>query len=237
MLDAEDGGRDHIVIFVVTAGEGVRERAEAAKVAGEYFRSHALQALALESAEGAAEWLHRRIREDWGFPDPPSMTMPNRFATRYRGKRYSFGYPACPNLEDQAGIWKLLRAGGHRRPADRRPYDGPRSERQRAGVPPPGLRVLQRRGDLRRPAGWYHIHMKRTNLVLDAQVLEEATRVLGARTYSAAVNMALRETLRVKKLQTLHQFFGNGLWEGDLQAMREDRPAVGGGRSRRKSVR
>src|SRR6202034_4872450 len=42
-------------------------------------------------------------------PDPPTMTMPDRFTSRYRGKRYSFGYPACPNLEDQAGIWMLLR--------------------------------------------------------------------------------------------------------------------------------
>ena len=68
-----------------------------------------LQALAIETAEGCAEWLHRRIREDWGFPDPPTMTMQERFTSRYRGKRYSFGYPACPNLDDQQGIWKLLR--------------------------------------------------------------------------------------------------------------------------------
>ena len=59
-------------------------------------------------AEGCAEWLHRRIREDWGFPDPPTMTMQERFTSRYRGKRYSFGYPACPNLDDQQGMWKLL---------------------------------------------------------------------------------------------------------------------------------
>ena len=71
--------------------------------------SHGLQALAIETAEGCAEWLHRRIREDWGFPDPPEMTMAQRFTSRYRGKRYSSGYPACPNLEDQAGIWKLLK--------------------------------------------------------------------------------------------------------------------------------
>jgi 5-methyltetrahydrofolate--homocysteine methyltransferase len=37
------------------------------------------------------------------------MTMQERFTSRYRGKRYSFGYPACPNLDDQQGIWKLLR--------------------------------------------------------------------------------------------------------------------------------
>jgi len=109
VLDPEEGRRDHIAIFVVTAGEGIRERAEILKQAGEYFKAHALQALALETAEAAAEWLHRRIREDWGFPDPPSLTMHDRFQARYRGKRYSFGYGACPNLDDQAGIWKLLR--------------------------------------------------------------------------------------------------------------------------------
>jgi 5-methyltetrahydrofolate--homocysteine methyltransferase len=109
VLAPKDGQRDHVAVFVVTAGEGIRERSEAAKNAGYYLKSHGLQALALESAEACAEWLHRRIREDWGFPDPPEMTMAQRFTSRYRGKRYSFGYPACPELEDQAGIWKLLR--------------------------------------------------------------------------------------------------------------------------------
>jgi 5-methyltetrahydrofolate--homocysteine methyltransferase len=108
VLPPRDGARDHVALFVVTAGAGIRERAEAEKTAGNYFFSHGLQALALETAEACAEWLHRRIREDWGFPDPPTMTMADRFTSRYRGKRYSFGYPACPNLEDQAGIWLLL---------------------------------------------------------------------------------------------------------------------------------
>jgi 5-methyltetrahydrofolate--homocysteine methyltransferase len=109
VLPAQNGKRDHLALFVVTAGEGVRERGEKAKNEGYYFKSHGLQALAIETAEGCAEWLHRRIREDWGFPDPPEMTMAQRFTSRYRGKRYSFGYPACPALEDQAGIWKLLK--------------------------------------------------------------------------------------------------------------------------------
>jgi 5-methyltetrahydrofolate--homocysteine methyltransferase len=108
ILDGDNGARDHLVLFVVTAGAGVREKAEEWKCAGEFFKAHALQALSLETAEGCAEWLHRRIREDWGFPDPPSTTMHDRFTSKYRGKRYSFGYPACPNLEDQQGIWKLL---------------------------------------------------------------------------------------------------------------------------------
>ena len=95
-------------MFVVTAGAGVREQSEKLKASGEFFKAHGLQALAIETAEGCAEWLHRRIREDWGFPDPASMTMQERFTSRYRGKRYSFGYPACPNLEDQRGMWDLL---------------------------------------------------------------------------------------------------------------------------------
>jgi 5-methyltetrahydrofolate--homocysteine methyltransferase len=108
ILAPQNGKRDHLALFVVTAGEGVRERSEKAKNEGYYFKSHGLQALAIESAEACAEWLHRRIREDWGFPDPQEMTMARRFTSRYRGKRYSFGYPACPDLDDQAGLWKLL---------------------------------------------------------------------------------------------------------------------------------
>jgi 5-methyltetrahydrofolate--homocysteine methyltransferase len=109
ILDFDDGRRDHLALFVVTAGECVRERAEEWKRQGEFFKSIAIQALATETAEGTSEWLHRRIREDWGFPDPPSTTMHDRFTSKYRGKRYSFGYPACPDMQGQEGIWKLLR--------------------------------------------------------------------------------------------------------------------------------
>jgi Arc/MetJ family transcription regulator len=64
--------------------------------------------------------------------------------------------------------------------------------------------------------------MKRTNLVLNEDLLEEATRVLGAKTYSAAVNIALAELLRVRKILGLRAFFGSGLWVGNLREMRED---------------
>ena len=109
LTDYVNPPRDSIALLVVGAGTGIRQRSEEYKAKGEYLKSHALQALAIETAEGCAEWLHRRIREDWGFPDPADMTMIDRFTTKYRGRRYSFGYPACPALEDQAGIWKLLR--------------------------------------------------------------------------------------------------------------------------------
>ena len=101
--------RDHIAMFVTSAGEGIREVAEEAKERGEYLRSYALQALALETAEAAAEWLHARLRALWGFPDPPDLSRQSLFQARYRGKRYSFGYPACPDLESQAGLFRLLR--------------------------------------------------------------------------------------------------------------------------------
>jgi 5-methyltetrahydrofolate--homocysteine methyltransferase len=109
LVDYVNPPRDSVALFVVGAGTGIRQRAEEYKAKGEYLKSHALQALAIETAEACAEWLHRRIREDWGFPDPADITMINRFTTKYRGRRYSFGYPACPALEDQAGIWKLLK--------------------------------------------------------------------------------------------------------------------------------
>ncbi len=101
--------RDTLAMFCVGAGQGIRERAEAYKQQGEYLKSHGIQALAIETAEGCAEWLHRRIREDWGFPDSPEMSMLDRFQSNYRGRRYSFGYAACPNLEDQIGLFKLLK--------------------------------------------------------------------------------------------------------------------------------
>ncbi|MCC6586027.1 MAG: type II toxin-antitoxin system VapB family antitoxin [Bryobacterales bacterium] len=66
--------------------------------------------------------------------------------------------------------------------------------------------------------------MKRTNLVLDEHLLDEATRILAARTYSAAVNTALEEVIRLRKMQTLPAFFGSGIWEGELAEMREDKP-------------
>lgn len=67
--------------------------------------------------------------------------------------------------------------------------------------------------------------MKRTNLVLDEQILREAVQALGVKTYSAAVNKALEEVVRRKKVEGLKTFFGSGIWQGNLSEMREDRPA------------
>lgn len=102
------GVMDTVGFLVVTAGKGIRELSEDLKVKGEYVRSHAIQALALELAESFAERLHHVMRDSWGFPDHADMTMLERFGARYQGIRVSFGYPACPNLEDQEKLFRLM---------------------------------------------------------------------------------------------------------------------------------
>jgi 5-methyltetrahydrofolate--homocysteine methyltransferase len=99
---------DYVGFLTVTAGGGIRELSTELKDRGDYLRSHVLQALALELAEAFAERIHHVMRDSWGIPDPAEMTMLERFGARYKGIRVSFGYPACPNLEDQAQLFRLL---------------------------------------------------------------------------------------------------------------------------------
>ena len=103
-----DDTDDYLALFAVTCGAGVRELASAWKDQGEYVRSHALQALAIECAEAFAEMLHSRLRTLWGFPDPPELPISEKLKAHYQGIRVSFGYPACPNLADQATLFGLL---------------------------------------------------------------------------------------------------------------------------------
>ncbi|MCP4216981.1 MAG: methionine synthase, partial [bacterium] len=99
---------DTLALFCTTAGEGIAELCGQYKEEGEYTLSHALFSLALETSEAMAELVHKRIRADWGFGDPPSMTIPDLLQVKYHGCRYSLGYPACPDLDDQAKLFKLL---------------------------------------------------------------------------------------------------------------------------------
>jgi len=75
---------------------------------GRYFEAHGLQAIALEAAEGFAEKIHQQIRREWGFPDDENQSRDDLFKLKYRGIRVSFGYPACPRLEDQSILWDVL---------------------------------------------------------------------------------------------------------------------------------
>ncbi|TDI48052.1 MAG: type II toxin-antitoxin system VapB family antitoxin [Acidobacteria bacterium] len=79
--------------------------------------------------------------------------------------------------------------------------------------------------------------MKRTNLVLDEELLEEATRLSGERTYSAAVNQALRDYVRRAKANRILELAGTGLWEGDLSEMRRDRGSASKARRPRRGTR
>jgi 5-methyltetrahydrofolate--homocysteine methyltransferase len=109
LKSVESGVMDYVGFLVVTAGHGVRELSGEWKDKGDYLRSHALQSCALETAEAFAERIHHIMRDVWGYPDSPEMTMKQRHGARYQGIRVSFGYPACPNLDDQELLFRLLK--------------------------------------------------------------------------------------------------------------------------------
>ena len=102
------GTQDNMALFVVSCGRGIREKSEAMKDAGDYLNSHLLQALALELAEAAAEFVHKRIRTSWGLVDDALLSTKQLFNAVYQGIRVSFGYPACPELSDQQKLFRLL---------------------------------------------------------------------------------------------------------------------------------
>ena len=108
LLPQSSGQVDYVGMFLVSIGTGVRELAETLMAEGQFLNSHILSALALESAEAFAELLHQQMRQMWGFGDKPGTTPQDLFRTQYRGKRFSFGYPACPRLEDQEQLFRLL---------------------------------------------------------------------------------------------------------------------------------
>ena len=108
-----EGRMDYVALFVVTCGAGILALSERLRESGEYLKSHALQSVAIESAEAFAELLHERLRAMWGFADPTAMTLREKFQARYRGLRVSFGYPACPDLKDQEKLFRLLAPERH----------------------------------------------------------------------------------------------------------------------------
>ncbi|WP_186671158.1 methionine synthase [Sporosarcina sp. BP05] len=108
LKSVESGEMDYVAFMQVTTGHGVRAEANRLKEQGKFLESHAFQATALELAEGFAERIHQEIRDQWGFPDATDFTMKDAFAAKYQGQRFSFGYPACPNLDDQAKLFGLI---------------------------------------------------------------------------------------------------------------------------------
>jgi len=101
------GKKDYAALFAVTCGEGVLELARREKQAGNYVKSYLVEAVAITLAEAFADLLHYRIRQAWGIAeaDPAKPLL----RSRYRGKRYSFGYPVAPDLANQEKLFALLK--------------------------------------------------------------------------------------------------------------------------------
>jgi len=105
----DSGETDVVAMSVVTVGAKVTE--EATRWLGENrYRDYLhLHGLGVESAEALAEYLHKQIRAELGIAQADALEIPRLWQQRYQGSRYSFGYPACPRLEDQLKLWPLLR--------------------------------------------------------------------------------------------------------------------------------
>ena len=107
----DSGDADYAAFHVVTVGEeaSIKERELFADDRyADYLRCHGLS---VEMTEALAELWHRRIREDWGFADQDGPNLAGLFRQQYRGSRYSWGYPACPDLEEQGKLDELLDLG------------------------------------------------------------------------------------------------------------------------------
>jgi len=102
------GSRDVIAMMCVTMGPQITEHTK------QLFESDAYQdylywhGIGVEAAEGLAELWHKRIRTELGFGHEDAHDIPELFKQGYRGSRYSFGYPACPNMSDHEVLWRLL---------------------------------------------------------------------------------------------------------------------------------
>jgi 5-methyltetrahydrofolate--homocysteine methyltransferase len=108
--DVDDGERDVIGLQVVTMGRRASEAAREWFADNRYQDYLYLHGLSVEMAEAFAEYLHKRIRGELGFAAEEARDHDEMLAQGYRGSRYSFGYPACPNLADQRLLLELLRA-------------------------------------------------------------------------------------------------------------------------------
>jgi 5-methyltetrahydrofolate--homocysteine methyltransferase len=106
------GEPDYAAFHLVTAGPKVSQETARLFAEDHYSEYLHLHGLGVEMAEALAEYWHRRIREEWGFAPEDGPTLTGLFRQQYRGGRYSWGYPACPDLEDNAKAVELL--GGDR---------------------------------------------------------------------------------------------------------------------------
>jgi 5-methyltetrahydrofolate--homocysteine methyltransferase len=109
--DVDDAERDVIGLQVVTVGQKASDTARVWFEDNRYQDYLYLHGLSVEMAEAMAEYVHKRIRAELGFSAEDDRDIEKMLAQGYRGSRYSFGYPACPKLEDQEPLLRLLDAG------------------------------------------------------------------------------------------------------------------------------
>jgi 5-methyltetrahydrofolate--homocysteine methyltransferase len=106
----ETGLPDHLGGFAVTAGIGLKEVVERFKAQHDDYNAIMAEALADRLAEAFAEYLHKRVREEWGYGRTEGLTTEQLIREEYRGIRPAAGYPACPDHTEKATLWKLLDA-------------------------------------------------------------------------------------------------------------------------------
>ncbi len=99
---------DSVAMMAVTVGHEVTRACNQLKEDGKFQDYLFLHGLGVEAAEAFAEYFHRHLRAEWGFGDKDSPEIRKLFKGHYRGRRYAFGYPACPRLEDQTGLFELI---------------------------------------------------------------------------------------------------------------------------------
>ena len=108
--DIDDPVRDVIALQIVTVGQKASDTARLWFEDNRYQDYLYLHGLSVEMAEAMAEYTHKRIRAECGFAGEDDRDMDKMLQQSYRGSRYSFGYPACPRLEDQEPILRMLDA-------------------------------------------------------------------------------------------------------------------------------
>jgi 5-methyltetrahydrofolate--homocysteine methyltransferase len=109
----QPGPNDYLGAFAVTAGIGLKEIVEGYKARHDDYNAIMAEALADRLAEAFAEYLHKRVREEWGFGKAENLTTDDLLAEKYRGIRPAAGYPACPDHTEKAILWDLLDAEQH----------------------------------------------------------------------------------------------------------------------------
>jgi len=102
------GQADYLGAFAVTAGAETRALADAYKRAHDDYNAIMIEAVADRLAEAFAEWLHKRVRDEWGFGRAESLTNADLIDEKYRGIRPAPGYPACPDHTEKGTLWQLL---------------------------------------------------------------------------------------------------------------------------------